>query len=78
MEPPPARHRFPYVVHENDNGTFDVYDTRIPGRDESVLRMLPTRLDATIRAERLAMRLRPGVLVALYMDRKRRGDLLGY
>lgn len=77
-EPPINRYHFPYVVHENDNGTFDVYGTRIPGRDESVLRMLPTRLDATIRAERLAMRLRPEVLGYLYMERKRRGDLLGY
>lgn len=77
-EPPYSRYALPYKVHENDNGTFDVYDMSDARREESMVRMLPTRLEATIWAEMLAIRHSPDVLYRLYNYRKRRGDLLGY
>lgn len=74
-EPPYPISDVPYVIHENDNRTFDVYEAR---SKKSMVRMLPTRLEATIRAERLAMLLRPDVLHSLYEYRKRGGNVLGY
>lgn len=74
LEPPSNRVK-PYTIHENSDGTFDVYDAKSL---VSFIRHLPTRLAATICAERLAARNRRGMLYWLYMDRKRRGDMLGY
>lgn len=74
VEPPSDSSHAPYAIHENSDGTFDVYDKKL---HVTINRQLPTRLAATICAERLAASKRRDLPYWLYMDRKRRGDLLG-